>query len=194
LFCRPRSLVSLRPVRPPGQPWGYDHPSQPNHPATTAQLTWQAGRQQGSRSVLPASARLVTEVAQAGYQYQSSPSLRAQAGQAALVGHGRSPQRLEVPKGGAQGGSLRARSAPKGHSLGRAFPRGIPGQKGSDQGLGPGPTLRRPHRFHVPAPLMPATFLLSRSVPSSLVTIHPSRYHPARHAAPFRRPFSVPPL
>jgi len=52
------------------------------------------------------------------------------------------------------------RSAPKGHELGRAFPTGIPGQKGSDHGLGPSPTLRRPHRFHVPTPPNACFFLI----------------------------------
>jgi len=84
------------------------------------------------------------------------------------------------------------RSAPKGHELGRAFPRGIPGQKGSDNPIGPSPTLRRPETFQVSraSPLMPATFLLSRSVPSSLVTVHLDPYRSARPAAPFVRHFS----
>ena len=77
------------------------------------------------------------------------------------------------------------RSAPKGHDLGRSACL----QEGSDNPIGPSPTLRRTHRFHVPAPLMPATFLLSRSVPSSLASIHVRPYRPARYAAPFVRHF-----
>ena len=60
-------------------------------------------------------------------------------------------------------------SAPKGHELGRAFPRGIPGHKGTHLGLGPSPTLRRTpnSRLRVPAPpFMPAVFLLFCPVPA----------------------------
>lgn len=105
------------------------------------------------------------------------------------AGSGRSPQCREEASHKVRHRAARSvpRSAPKGHSLGRSAPP--PGRQ--QPGVRATPEAAEREGFTCQPHLLPATFLLSRSVPSLLVTFHLVFLLPSCRTVPFAQHFSV---